>query len=428
MTTNTPLRTKPLNILCLSEHYLPRTSGTVTYTINICENLAKLGNNVFLITHSPDQNLFTPNKWVEFNGYHVYNVANWGSPNYNTRRSRRYLYKETKKIILGKITETKADIVHVLYGHYLLKIFSHKPIKPPIFWTINNVPPREYSHYQTTPSRIVNEFITKIYFVVVKIVNYVRFKSYKFNKIITPSEYTKQLLLSLGLESDKILTVPNGVDVGLFKPTSPLDHINIKKDFFPLILCVAAIRKHKGLHVLLKAILNIRHLYPQVHLIIIGSIREREYKHELDAYIVNHNMANNCTFVTNKITNDDLCNYYNECDIYIQPSLEEGFCLSILEAASCGKPIVGTNTGAIPEIMKAVSQNNLCPPGDNKCLATKTMQTIKGTINNPHNTSNQHNKIVDQYSWPTTTLKLLSCYRDELRKLGPNTHLSNNKH
>ena len=415
-TATSTVETRPLNVLCLSEHYLPNTGGTVTYTVNTCENLAKLGHNVYLITHSSDHNLLPPDKWVKKNGYHVFNVTKTSLSNHNTRSFRRFFCKNVDKIILEKIEETRADIVHVLYGHYVVKIFNNKLIKLPIFWTVHNIPPREYSVYQKTVLPIVNQLITKLYFSAVKIINYRRIKKARVSKIITPSEYTRKLLLSMNVEEDRIITIFNGVNINLFRPRFSAKDKILRKEIFPLILCVAAVKRHKGIHLLLKSVATIRQLHPNVHLINIGKIRDEKYKQELDIFINKHGMETNCTFITNRINDDVLRNYYNECDIYVQPSLEEGFCLTILEAATCGKPIIGTNTGAVSEILKSIDQNNLCPTNNSDCLTIKIIETIKQLTKYQQDTFKQHEKIAKQFTWLATNSQLISCYRNELRK------------
>ncbi|MDO8511760.1 MAG: glycosyltransferase family 4 protein [bacterium] len=416
MATNHQLvKSRPLNILCISEHYSPLIGGTITYVKNICKTLARLGQNVFLITYTPDEKTFPPLRWVKIDNYNVYNLGLPSNLDHNTRAARRNFCKELDKIIVHQILSLKADIVHVLYGHYVTGIFNNHIIHIPVFWTVHNFPPAEYSPLSTTPISSLNVLLTTIYFYVVKQINISRFQKYKVTNIIAVSEHVKNHLIQNYIPDGKIIVIPNGVNVDIFTP-----QLNVKRsrpNHFPTILTVAPISQHKGLHVLLTASVEIRKYYPNVHIINIGSIKEKKYKNKLDDYIQKYKLGPNWTFITNEICRDELLDFFNGCDIYVQPSLQEGFCLTFLEAASCGKPLVGTNTGAISEILKITDNESPCPPGDSKCLAEKITEAISKTITSPHNTTTQHNIISNKYSWTIVVSRLISLYEDKLQKI-----------
>lgn len=54
---------------------------------------------------------------------------------------------------------------------------------------------------------------------------------------------------------------------------------------------------------------------------------------------------------TGAISDTDLCHLYNLCHIYVFPSLHEGFGLPVLEAMSCGAPVIASNTSSLPEVV-----------------------------------------------------------------------------
>ena len=60
----------------------------------------------------------------------------------------------------------------------------------------------------------------------------------------------------------------------------------------------------------------------------------------------------------------------NNCDVYVLPSYFEGLPISILEAMSYGKPVISTNVGGIPEIVKPGFNGWLFQPGDKHALST----------------------------------------------------------
>lgn len=403
-------REKPLKILCLSEHFSPLIGGTVTYVENICENMVGLGHAVFLITYSTDYTSFPPGKWVPHRGYQVYNTGLSAGAKYNSRHSRKNFCAQVKKLITKKIQETNADVVHVLYGHFLAELFNKQNAPVPAIWTVNNVPPHEYAPLYPTRSPKINSIATALYFKIVEKIDNRRFKKYHFNKIISASKYTQKLLVSKHIPADKITIIPHGIDETKIKPRE------LKKTTknFPIILCVAPIADHKGQAILLKALPKVLRFYPNAKIINIGRIAEQKYKQVLERDMAELSLAQNWEFVTNPLSREELNNHYANCDVYVQPSLEEGFCLSFLEACAFGKPTVGTATGAIPEIMACVDSKNICPINDSGCLADKLLLALKSAETKNFDGEKQFQKIANCYAWRLIAKKTLTCYRQVL--------------
>jgi len=55
--------------------------------------------------------------------------------------------------------------------------------------------------------------------------------------------------------------------------------------------------------------------------------------------------------LTNQVSDQDLLYLYNLCELFVFPSLHEGFGLPVLEALSCGAPVIGSNATSIPEVI-----------------------------------------------------------------------------
>lgn len=97
--------------------------------------------------------------------------------------------------------------------------------------------------------------------------------------------------------------------------------------------------------------------------------------------------------------------------IFLNPSLIEAFCISILEAASCGLLVVSTNVGGIPEVL----------PPDMLYLADPTEESIEAkleaAINNVDNIPAQenHEKVKKLYSWRKVAQKTEGVYNDIIK-------------
>ncbi len=123
-------------------------------------------------------------------------------------------------------------------------------------------------------------------------------------------------------------------------------------------LTVASIREEKGIDLLLDAIIDNPELKNTIFHII-GNYENTEYSKEIEKKLEQGRFQNIQVHPT--VSPDELIDYYFSADYYILPSRREGFNVSILEAASCGLPVVATDVGGAKEIKDA---GLIIPKGD----------------------------------------------------------------
>lgn len=148
------------------------------------------------------------------------------------------------------------------------------------------------------------------------------------------SSFSRKTFLDNGISSEKILVTPLGVDTELFRPLS-----NQGPNFEKFkILFVGRLELLKGCHYLLKAMNELA--LPDVELILVGKIFP-ELETILEMY------KGSYTYLGTK-SNTELIALYQQCDVFILPSIQESFGLVLLEAMACGKPVIATDhTGAV---------------------------------------------------------------------------------
>jgi len=142
-----------------------------------------------------------------------------------------------------------------------------------------------------------------------------------------------------------------------------------------------------------------------VLLIIVGSGPLKELlqsmikKYGLEDYIV----------LTGGKNHEEIPIWMNASDIFILPSLQEGFPTVIPEAMACGKPIVVTNVGGVP---KAITHNNLgilVNPRSREELASAILEALERKWD-----SEVILKYAEKYSWSNLAEQIVSIYQKAL--------------
>ena len=73
----------------------------------------------------------------------------------------------------------------------------------------------------------------------------------------------------------------------------------------------------------------------------------------------------------------DIASLLGQWDIYVQPSLWEGLCMTVVEAMACGLPVIASNVGGVPESVIESKNGFLITPGDKNLLAEKILELVE---------------------------------------------------
>lgn len=158
---------------------------------------------------------------------------------------------------------------------------------------------------------------------------------------LVPSNFVKKSLEYSSVPPNRIFLCAYGTN---FTPSLPSrDQIKTNKQRLQ-VLYVGNVTEMKGIYYLLQAGL---HLQDKVEITLVGAFDNRD--HLFDPYL------KCCNFV-GKISHNTVQDYMRDADVFVMPSLGEGFSLSILEAMACGLPcIVSENSGADSAIENGVN-------------------------------------------------------------------------
>ncbi|PAB58271.1 glycosyltransferase family 4 protein [Anaeromicrobium sediminis] len=182
------------------------------------------------------------------------------------------------------------------------------------------------------------------------------FLAHNADQVIVISEGLKKELINRGIDKEKITIVPNGVDISEIKELSYDNDIANKYDLKDKLIIgyIGSIVKYEGLQNLIEAIAKLRKdgVY-NIKFLVVG---DGNYKSELEKMVKLYGLESQIIF-TGRIPHEEVNRYYSVFDLCIFPRLSEEVTeivtpLKPLEAMACGKVVIGSNVGAIKEIIK----------------------------------------------------------------------------
>jgi len=169
--------------------------------------------------------------------------------------------------------------------------------------------------------------------------------------VIVVSHSTKyDLIKYLKIPENKIKVIYHGVNKN-YKPLSDNEIKNIRRKYnlkYPFILYVGGIGGQKNIPTLIKAFYKIKKLGVPYKLVLTG--KKRWKYREIFKLVDKLNLQKDVIF-TGYVPEGDLPALYNAADLFVYPSLYEGFGLPPLEAMACGTPVITSNTSSLPEVV-----------------------------------------------------------------------------
>jgi starch synthase len=201
---------------------------------------------------------------------------------------------------------------------------------------------------------------------------YVGIKKYNRKHVahfIAATQKAKEALMIEGVEPERITIVPGGMDCELFKPRL-IDEQVIKKlgvsKGTVKILFNGRLVPEKGIFDLLNAFGLLVKKTPNVVLLIKAAPNSPRNRNQIHALISKLEIGSRVRFIAD-MAYSDLSLLHNVADIFCLPSTRtktwaEQFGYSLAEAMACGKPVVSTWSGSIPEVVEHRSTGLLVPP------------------------------------------------------------------
>ena len=186
------------------------------------------------------------------------------------------------------------------------------------------------------------------------------------DKVVTVSHQVKSYLESAGVKENKLVNIYTGIDTDKFMDKTDYDlraELNVEKDTL-LVGIVAVLRRAKRHKELIETFMR---LNMKVKLIIVG---EGPQSQNISKIIEKNNLQDRVIMLGHR---EDIEKILPNFDLFVLPSMHEALGTSLLEAQSCGVPVLAFNTGGIPE---ALSQGKTGYLFDNFKILEEQLESV----------------------------------------------------
>src|SRR3954470_18648454 len=200
-----------------------------------------------------------------------------------------------------------------------------------------------------------------------------RWKYRQVDCFICASNAVRQMLVADGVPAARAVTVHEGIDLGHVDAAPPADlHVDLWLPHgAPIVGNVAALVPHKGQRHFIEAAAIVVKRVPDARFVIAG---EGELRPLLERQIKEHHLEKHVFLAGFR---PDILSVHKGFDIFVMSSVTEGLGTSLLDAMACGKPIVATTAGGMPEVVRDGETGILVPPRDDEGLAAAIVTLLK---------------------------------------------------
>jgi len=381
-----------LKICFISPSYFPTLGGTEVAIYELGKRLVNKGCEVILVTPSSDGNI------EDDSGMIIHRIP---IPLEMFVLSPTHYYGRlfpppiTSTYALIKILKSnkfkKIDLLHQFHVFYLgnASIFAKKLLGKPLITNLMGWD--TYDPIHPLP-KFLHPYLTYI-------IN-------NSDTIISPAHCLLSYIRSNYRKKVKI--IPHGVDIRRFNVKNENNYrkkLGMKKEEI-LVLSVQRLVLKKGIKYLLYAMSMVVKEDPNVKLVIIG---EGPEKPQLIKLIKKMKITKNVK-IAGFVGSEVLPKYYSACDIFVLHSLYEQFGIVLLEAMACGKPVVSTKVGAIPEIVENGKTGFLVDLKNPKQLSEAILKLASDENLRNKLGKEGRKKVEKKYDWDIITDRYLNEY------------------
>lgn len=296
--------------------------------------------------------------------------------------------------LLWHVLKKRPDIIYIRKGFLtILPTLISKTLKIKSILEVNGFIPDEIKLSFNVPQFVLNIFTSLE-----------KFNLQIADKIITVTEGIKNLLHdSYNIEPEKIMVIPNGVNISKFYPKEKSNNNVYHLGF------VGNLVNWSGLEYLVRSLPAILNKIKNIKCLIVGDGVQKKYLQQIaDELDIKENLK-----ITGFVSPEEIPNYINQCDICYLPAVKQRNArigispIKLYEYLACGVPVIVTNI----EGMTFVKEQNVgivVEPENSEALAKATLNLLQDSELRKKMSNIAHSFIENNYTWKITTQKILN--------------------
>lgn len=200
------------------------------------------------------------------------------------------------------------------------------------------------------------------------------------DRFLSISKVIRDEFLAGNVPEERIVHIPNGIDIGAFSPTDLATHHRLRAELgLPPHAFIFAysgkLNRGKGLDMLVRAFARVRASRKDAHLLLIGAGGQQflSCENTLRGEAENRSLTAAITF-TGYVTR--VADYLRASDAFVFPSESEALGLALIEGMACELPALGSATGGILDIIEDGRNGRLLPVGDETAWAQAMIELM----------------------------------------------------
>lgn len=319
--------------LVLSEHFLPGCGGTITW---LCETYSRFAPGEVVVVAGEKGNTADLDRTLPFKVERLRMLMHDWDP---TQPASLWRYL----LMFRRVRKSRR--LHKAAQIHCMKVLPEGVVASAL-WHIEGVPYLLYAHGEEIQMRFTSRKLSWLIPILYR----------GATAIIANSYHTKQLLVDIGVRSERIHVIHPGVNFAAFQSderarTNIRQRHNLGNSF--VLLTVGRLQRRKGHDMVIRALPLIKQRLPNIIYLIVGTGEEEKNLRDLATTV---GVSENVVFV-GSIRDDERAAYYAVCDVFVMPNRQidadiEGFGIVFLEAGAAAVPVVGGLSGGTAEAIQ----------------------------------------------------------------------------
>lgn len=222
-------------------------------------------------------------------------------------------------------------------------------------------------------------------------------------------------LVGADVDGSSVLRIPNSVDTTRFRPVADDEkqHIRTKlgiQQEKTVVIFTGRLVSYKGLPLLLRVWREIVRRHKDVELLLVGSggLDIHNCEAELRTFVVDNGLEESVRF-TGSV--DNVEEYLQAADIFVFPTENEAFGISLIEAMACGLPVISTSVGGVTDILEHRKNGLAVYPGEFEQLSGALDRLIANPVLSTTLGQTAWQMSRDRYSAVTVTRRYVELFR-----------------